>query len=327
MPARYSRAVLGRHPGAAAVLQQQPGDPLAAEHGAAVVGQVPGEGRGQLPGPADRDRPAALLAAERLRVGQHPRAGLVARLEDLEGHPEQERLDVPALELMPDHLHRGQLPPPCPDLPPRMLGEPALQRRPESHRGELGLAEDVLDLVVLVEQAEVGGGVRLGEPGHLLGGPVPVQPHGELLAVRERDVLHRIGLGVTQAVAGGQAELVAAQRRVDPDHRVPGRAGVDAEPGQQQLLGGRPAAGDRPCVQDQAPVAGLGQVAGGEQAVMPGPRHHDVGVVSRHPRPAFPKRPVRFQRPVRSPTAGPRTSLPHPGPAAGSLPANHCIRQ
>ncbi len=282
------RAVPGLHPGAAAVLQQQPGHPLAAEHGAAVVGQVAGQGGGQLPGPADRDGPAALLAAERLGVGQHPRARLIARLEDLEGHPEQERLDVPALELVPHHLHRGQLPPPGPDLPLGMLGEPLLQRRPEPHRGELGLAEDVLHLVVLVEQAEVGGRVRLGEAGHLLGRPVPVQPHGELLAVRERHVLHRVGLGVAQAVVGGQAELVAGSAPGLTRIIVCPVAQVSMpNPGSSSSSVAAPPPGIGPRVQDQAAVAGLGQVARGEQAVVPGPRHHDVGVVG-HPRPAFP---------------------------------------
>ena len=279
-----------------------------------MIGQVAGEGRGQLPGAADGNGPAALLAPERLRVREHPRAGFIGRLEDLEGHPQQEGLDVPAFELMLHHLHRGQLPAPGPDPALGMPGQHLVQRRPEPDRRELGLAEDVFHLVVLVEQAEVGGRVGPGEPGHLLGRAVPVQPHGQLLAVRERHVLHRIGLRVAQAVVGGQAELVVAQRRVDADHRVPGGAGIDAEPGQQQFLGGCPAARDGPRVQDQAAVAGLGQVAGGEQAVVPGSRHHDVGVVG-HPRPPFCCR-SRCRKPGRK-TLRRETRR--------KLAANHCI--
>ena len=40
---------LGLHPDAAPVGQQQPGDPAAAQHRAAVVGQVAGQGRGEPP--------------------------------------------------------------------------------------------------------------------------------------------------------------------------------------------------------------------------------------------------------------------------------------
>ena len=227
-------AVLGLHPDAAPVGQQQPGDPAAAQHRAAVVGQVAGQRRGELPRPADRDRPAALLAAERLLVGQHAGAGHIHRLEHLERHPEQEGLDVAAGELVLDHLHRRQLPPPRPDHAARVLGEHRVQRRAEADRGELRPAEDGLDLVILVEQPAVGGGIRPAEARHLLDGALAVQPHGELLAVGEGDLLHRVGLGIAEAVVGDEPELVGQQRRVDPDHGVAGGAGVDAETGQQR---------------------------------------------------------------------------------------------
>ena len=181
-------------------------------------------------------------------------------------------------------LDRGQLPPPGPDTAARVLGQPLVQRRPRPHRGELRLGEDVLDLVVVGQQPPVGHRVGGREAGHLLGGPLGVQPHGELPPVREGHLLDRVRLGVAQAVIGGQAQLVAAEHRVDPDHGVPGGAGVDAEPGQQQFLGGGPAAGNVPGVQHQAAVARLGQVAGREQAVVPGSGHHDVGVLG-HRRP------------------------------------------
>ena len=302
------------HPGAPAAVQQQPGHPLIAEHRAAMVGQVAGERGGQLPGAADRDGPAALLAAERLRVGQHPGARLVHRLEHLERHPEQERLDVPAGELVLHHLHRGQLPPPGPDPAARVLVQPGLQRRAVPDRGELGLAEDVLDLVILVQQPEVGLRVGGREPGYLVRRPVPVQPHGQLPAVRESHLLHRVRLGVAQPVVRGQPELVMQQRRVDPDHRVPGGAGVDAETGQQQLLGGRPAAGHRPRVQDQAPVPRLGQVARGEQAVVPRPGHHDVGIAVGHAQP-LPGPPANHCIPVILTPAGAAGQVPDLTPA------------
>ena len=251
-----------------------------------MVLQVPGHRRGEARRPADGDGPASLLAAECLLVGQYPRAGRVQWLKHLVGHPQQERLDVPAGKLVLDHLHRRQLAAARPDPPPRVFGEHLLQRWPVAHRGELPPAEQGFDLVVVVEQTAVGGGVLAAEPGHLLGRALPVEPHGELLAVRECHLFHRVRLHVPQPVVGDEPQFVVQQRRVDPDHGVAGGAGVDAEPGQQQLLGGRTAARDAPGVKHQAAVARLGQIAGGEQAVVPRSGDHDVG--AGHAWPHFP---------------------------------------
>ena len=276
-----------------------------------MVLQVPGHRRGEARRPADRDGPASLLAAECLLVGQYPGAGRVQRLEHLVGHPQQERLDVPAGKLVLDHLHRRQLAAACPDPPPRVLGEHLLQRRPVAHRGELPPAEGGLDLVVVVEQATVGNGVLAGEPRHLLGGAFPVEPHGELLAVGKGHLLHRVRLHVAQPVVGDEPQFVVQQRRVDPDHGVAGGAGVDAEPGQQQFLGGRTAAGDAPCVKHQAAVPRLGQVAGGEQAVVSRSGDHDVG--AGHCLPHFP-----LASPPSMQTIADRAAVRQCGRAAGA---------
>jgi len=51
-------------------------------------------------------------------------------------------------------------------------------------------------------------------------------------------------------------------------------------PGSSSSSVGGAAAWDVPRVQDQAAVPRLGQIAGGEQAVVPGARHHDIRVSS-----------------------------------------------
>jgi len=124
----------------------------------------------------------------------------------------------------------------------------------------------------------VGGGVRHAEPGDLRRGSRPVQPHGELLTVGERHVGHRVRVEVAETVIPAETEFVRGQQGVDPDQRVPGRAAVDGVPGEQEFLGGRAAAGNVPRVEDQALVSGLGQVAGGDQAVVPGSGNDDIGV-------------------------------------------------
>ena len=53
-----------------------------------------------------------------------------------------------------------------------------------------------LTCVVFVQQPAVGDRVGGGEARHLLDRALAVQPHGELLTVGERDLLHRVGLGV-----------------------------------------------------------------------------------------------------------------------------------
>ena len=104
VPGPVLLAIGGLDPGAAAPVEQQPGDPPFAQHGAAVIGQVAGQRVGQRAGTAGQDRPATLLPAEDQRVGEHARAGQVHGLIGLEGHPQHERLDVPVGELVPDHV-------------------------------------------------------------------------------------------------------------------------------------------------------------------------------------------------------------------------------
>ena len=86
----------------------------------------------------------------------------------------------------------------------------------------------------------------------------------------------RIGLDVGQPVLGDQAELVVAEHRVGLDQRVPGRAGVELEAGQQELLGRDAAAGRRARIEHQAAVSGPRQVGGGDQAVVARAGNDDV---------------------------------------------------
>ena len=85
-----------------------------------------------------------------------------------------------------------------------MLGQAGVQGRTEADRGELRPAEDRLHLAVLIQQAKVRGGIGGGEPGDLRRSAVPVEPHGELIAVWERDVSDRIGIDIAQPVVGDQ---------------------------------------------------------------------------------------------------------------------------
>ena len=78
------------------------------------------------------------------------------------------------------------------------------------------------------------------------------------------------------AILKDQPELVPGEQRVNPDHRMAGSAGIDAEARQQDLLRGGSASRHVPGIEHQAPVPGLRQVARGDQAVMPSPRHDNV---------------------------------------------------
>jgi len=219
-----------------------------------------------------------MLAAVDERIGEDARAGHVDRLVGLERHPQHERLDMPAAELVPDDIPGRQHTPPLPQTATRMRRQHCVQGRTEADRSELRSAEDRFHVVVFVEEPLVGRRVRRAEPGDLRRGPVPVKPHGELLPVRERDVGDRVGVKVAQPVVRHQPKLVPGKQRVDPDQRVAGSACVDAVPGQQDLLGGGATARYVPSVEDEAPVSGLGQVTGGDQAVVPGACHYDIRV-------------------------------------------------
>ncbi len=52
-----------------------------------------------------------------------------------------------------------------------------------------------------------------------------------------------------------------------------------AEAGQRQFLGDDITAGDAPPLQHQAAVTGLREIRGGNQAVVPGARDHDIELV------------------------------------------------
>ncbi len=132
------------------------------------------------------------------------------------------------------------------------------------------------DLVELGEVAPVRVGVARREARDLLERPVEVEPVRERLAVREDDVGDRVGIDVREAVLRLEAELVVAQHRVRLDQRVPGRARVEAEARDRQLLGRGGAARDRPRVEDEHLVPRLGQIARGDQAVVPAARDDDV---------------------------------------------------
>ena len=180
------------------------------------------------------------------------------------------------LELAPDHVPGADRVAAQPDPPAGVLEQHLLQARPEPRRRVARAAVDQLDLVVLGHHPPVGLGVVLREARDLLAGALEVHPLRDLLSIRQGHVGHRVGLEVLEAVVGVQAQLVVGQQRVDPDERVAGRAAVDPVAGADQLLGRGAAAGDRAGVEHQALVAGLGQVGGGDQAVVPAPGHHDV---------------------------------------------------
>jgi hypothetical protein len=158
-----------------------------------------------------------------------------------------------------------------------VLGEALLERRPEAGRRERRRAEDALDLVVVGERPAICVGVGARERRDLLARALEVHPHREVAAVREGDVRERVGDEVLEAVVAQEAELVVEQQRVRLDERVAGRARVDLVAGQQQLLGGGAAAGDRPRVEHEALVAGLREIGGGDQAVVPSARDDHVG--------------------------------------------------
>ena len=188
-------------------------------------------------GPAARDGPAASLAAEDDRVGVDAGACGVHGDERLERLPEHERLDVAILELAPDHVPRRDRVAAQPDAPARVLEQHLLERGPEAGRRHARAPEDALHLVVLGDEAPVRVGVRRREARDLLAGAVEVEPHRQLLPVREGDVPDGVGLEVLEPVVGVQPELVVHEQRVHADDRVARGARVDPVAGPEQLLG------------------------------------------------------------------------------------------
>ena len=291
-PGHVALAVVCLDAGAAPVLEHQAGHLPVAEHRRAVVLEEARERVRQRAGSSVRDRPAAPLPAEDDRVGVDPGARRVHRHERLERLPDQERLHMPVLELAPNHVPRRDCVAPQPDTPARVLEQHFLQRRAEPRRRHARASEDPLHLVVLGDEAPVGVGVPRREARDLLPCAFQVEPHRELLLVRERHMADGVGLEITQPVVRVEPELVVREHRTHADNRVPGRAGVDLVARAEQLLRGRAAAGYGACVEDQALVAGLREVRRSDEAVVASPCDHDVSgvrhVVSR--RSALPAR-------------------------------------
>ena len=152
-----------------------------------------------------------------------------------------------------------------------MLGEPLVDRLAPADRRVGDGVEDRLDRVVVGDHAPVGGGVLLGELGELGAGAVDVVVLRQVGAVRERHVHHDLGMDVFEAVVA-EPELVVAQHRAVLDHDMRGAARIVLEAGQRQFLGDAIAADHRAAFQHQAAVAGLGEIGGGDQAVVPGTR-------------------------------------------------------
>jgi len=94
-------------------------------------------------------------------------------------------------------------------------------------------------------------------------------------AVRERKVHHDLRMDVFESVVA-EPEFVVAQHRTILDHDVSRSARVVLEAGKRQFLRHAIAAHHRPSLQHQAAVAGLGQIGGGDQAVVPGTRDDDI---------------------------------------------------
>ncbi len=247
-----------------------------AQHRRAVLLEEPRQRVSERPRAAARDRPAAPLPTEDDRVGVDARAGGIERHECLEGLPDHERADVPVLELASDHVPRRDRVAPQPDASARVVEQHLLQRRAEARRRDACPTEDALDLVVLGDEAPVSLRIPPRESRQLLAGPVEVEPHRQLLAVRERDVSDRVRLEVLEAIVGVQPELVVHKQRVHADDRVSCRAGVDPVAGAEQLLGRGAASWNRAGIEDEALVAGLREVRRRDEAVVAAPRHYDV---------------------------------------------------
>ena len=183
------------------------------------------------------------------------------------------------LELAPDHVPGRDRVAPQPDPSARVFEQHLLERGAEAGRRHARAAEDPLDLVVLADHAPVGLGVPLREASDLVAGAVEVEPHRELLSVREGHVPDRVRLEVLEPVVRVEPELVVQEQRVHADDRVPGRAGVDLVSGSEQLFGGGAASRYRTRIEDDAFVAGCREVSSSDKAVVAGAGHDDVGCV------------------------------------------------
>ena len=76
-----------------------------------------------------------------------------------------------------------------------------------------------------------------------------------------------------------EPDITALERRAVLDDDVGGGAGVVPESGQRQLFGDAVAADDGTAVEHDAAMAGLGKIGRRKQAVVAGPRDHDVETI------------------------------------------------
>src|SRR6202035_5582789 len=111
-----------------------------------------------------RNCPTATLTPEDDRVGQGPRTCRVDGLPGLEGHPEHERPDVAALELLAYDVpgtHRRATPPPsCPLAALEQLGEVGAR----ADGREALTTKNILDGVVFGDQPPVRSRIHRREP-------------------------------------------------------------------------------------------------------------------------------------------------------------------
>ena len=156
-----------------------------------------------------------------------------------------------------------------------MFGEALVDRLAPTDRRIGDGVEDRLDRVVVGDHAPIRGGILPGELGELVAGPVDVVVLRQIGAVRERKVHHDLGMNVFQSVLS-EPELVVAQHRAVLDHDMGRSARVVLEARKRQLLRDAIAAHNRPALQHQTAIARLGEIGGGDQAVVPGTRDDDI---------------------------------------------------
>ena len=156
-----------------------------------------------------------------------------------------------------------------------MFGQPLVDRLAPTDRRVGDGVEDRLDRVVVGHHAPVRGGILPGELGELVARPVDVVVLRQIGAVRERKVHHDLGMNVFQSIVT-EPELVVAQHRAILDHDMGRSARVVLEARKRQLLRHAITAHDRPALQHQTAIARLGEIGGGDQAVVPGTRDDDI---------------------------------------------------
>ena len=235
----------------------------------------PGERARERPRPALGHAPAPALTAMDQRICKPSRHRPFRRDHGLERHPQHERAAMIVLEIVADDIptrHRNAA---QPFLAVGMFGEALVDRLAPTDRRVGDGVEDRLDRVVVGDHAPVRGGILPGELGELVARSVDVVVLRQIGAVRERNVHHDLGMNVFQSVVA-EPELVVAQHRAILDHDMGRSARVVLEARKRQLLRDAIAAHDRPALQHQTAIARLGEIGGGDQAVVPGTRDDDI---------------------------------------------------